>query len=160
MENPWTNHLDAYQRAMQQEVPQVFRGLMDFMLRFRIQLLNYYPTGYTVSHLSPGYLDFSYFAFTPEAVRQQKLKVAIVLNHQELRFEIWLCGQNKGVQKEYWKIFKESDWDQSNLAPTPQRSVLEEVLVEEPDFFDEDALFKTLETGIMRFNDKLMEALT
>ena len=160
METTWTNHLDNYKAAMQQEVPLVFRGLMDFMLRFRTRLLTYYPSGYAISHLSSGYLDFSYFAFTPEAVRQQKLKVAVVLNHQELRFEIWLCGQNKGVQKQYWKIFKESDWDQSNLAPTPERSVLEEVLVEEPDFSDEAALFKSLETGIMRFNDTLTEALT
>ncbi|MEO0725901.1 MAG: hypothetical protein AAFZ63_15265 [Bacteroidota bacterium] len=159
METTWINHLAAYQAAMQQQVPHVFRGLMDFMLRFRMRLLAHYPSGYAVSHLSPGYLDFSYFAFTPETVRQQKLKVAVVFNHQELRFEIWLCGQNKGVQKEFWTIFKESDWDKANLAPTPQRSVLEEILVVVPDFSNEDELFKSLEAGIMRFNDMLIEAL-
>ncbi len=160
MQTTWINHLAEYQNAMRQQVPEVYQGLMDFMLRFRTRLMTYYPSGYAFSHLSPGYLDNSYFAFTPEAVRQQKLKVALVLNHQEMRFEIWLCGQNKKVQQEYWQIFKESDWDRNNLAPSPERSVMEEVLIENPNFSEEEVLFESLETGIMRFNEILVDAFT
>ena len=161
MENPWINHLAAYHTAIRENhIPQVYRGLIDFMLRLRTRLLSHYPSGYASSGLSPGYLDISYFPFTPLEVRRQKLKVAVVFNHPGFRFEVWLCGQNKAVQKEYWEMFKASDWDQLNLAPSPEHSILEEVLVAEPDFKDEDSLLEVLEEGIMRFNKLLVEALT
>ena len=76
-----------------------------------------------------------------------------------MQFEIWLCGQNKGVQKKYWDIFQGSDWDKSNIAPTPERSVLEEVLVESPDFDQPEELIKVLEIGVIRFTDEIVDAL-
>lgn len=28
-----------------------------------------------------------------------------------MQFELWLMGQNASIQKEYWEIFKDTNWN-------------------------------------------------
>jgi hypothetical protein len=73
--------------------------------------------------------------------------------HETFRFEVWLAGYNKQVQSKYWKLFKESNWNQYHLVPTTQGvdSILESVLVDNPDFRDLEALTTQIERETLNF---------
>jgi hypothetical protein len=64
-----------------------------------------------------------------------------------------LAGINKQVQSKYWKLFKASDWNKYHLVSTTEGvdSILEYVLVDNPDFGDLDALTKQIERATLKF---------
>ena len=88
-----------------------------------------------------------------QAAKKQKLKIAIVFNHQKIRFEIWLAGQNKQIQKKYWEIFKGSDWNKYHIPSTINDgfSIVDNILVENPNFDDLEILTEQIETKTMEF---------
>lgn len=44
-------------------------------------------------NISSGYMDYSYFPFTTtDFLRTHKLRFGAVLNHPQMRFELWLMG--------------------------------------------------------------------
>ena len=61
------------------------------------------------------------------------MRFGIVLNHLEMRFELWLMGQNASVQKAYWELLRNTDWN-NNTTTMPQYSVLEVCLEDVIDF--------------------------
>ena len=95
----------------------------------------------------------TYFSFFPESLKLRRLKVGIVFVHCAFRFEVWLFGYNKSVQAKYWKLFKESGWQKYRIQSTTKGvdSIIEGVLVENPDFGDFDALTKQIEKGTLEF---------
>lgn len=134
-------------------IQQAYRGLMEYILNLKIHLKKKYPDYSISSNLYAGYMDMTYFSFTPPALKERNLKVAIVFNYAAFGFEVWLSGYNKQVQEAYWKLFKESGWHKYHLVPTTEGmdSILEYTLVDDPDFDDLDALTKQIEMGTMRF---------
>ncbi len=95
----------------------------------------------------------TYFSFSPKSLKDRNLKIAIVLIHENLRFEVWLAGYNKKVQAKFWRIFKESKWNKYHVVPTTQGvdSIVEYVLVDNPDFSDLDTLSQQIEYGTLKF---------
>ena len=81
------------------------------------------------------------------------MKTAIVFIHQTCRFEIWLAGYNKQVQQKYWELFKESDWNKYPIVSTTKGvdSIIESILVADPDFSNLDGLTKQIESVALRF---------
>jgi hypothetical protein len=80
--------------------------------------------------------------------------VPIVFLHEAFRFEVWLSGVNRQVQEKYWKLIKESDWNQYKLVPQEGKdvdSIVEHILVDNPDFSDLDALTQQIEKGTLKF---------
>lgn len=110
---------------------------------------------YRVGNVSPGYMDFTYFPFFNEYLRARKLRFGIVLNHKEMRFELWLMGQNADVQKEYWNQLKESRWNK-HLTRMPKYSVLETILEDNPDFDDLDSLTLCIEKKSMEQVEQIL----
>jgi hypothetical protein len=95
----------------------------------------------------------SYFSIFPKSLKDRKLKIAIVFLHEAFRFEVWLAGSNKGVQSKYWDLFKESDWNEYHIVSTTKGvdSIVEHILVDNPDFSDLDTLTKQIETITLKF---------
>jgi hypothetical protein len=81
------------------------------------------------------------------------LKIAIVFIHDTFRFEVWLGGYNKQVQTKYWKLFKESNWNKYRIPSTTKcvDSIIEYVLVDNPDFNDLDNLTNQIDGGTLKF---------
>lgn len=113
-------------------------------------------TEYQVGNVSPGYMDFTYFPFFNEYLRERKLRFGIVLNHREMRFELWLMGQNAEVQTKYWKLLKKTEWNR-HLANMPKYSALETVLEAKPDFDNLDALTLTIERVSMEQVNQIVQ---
>ena len=87
------------------EIQKAYKGIMTFMSGLKTYLESQHPD-YSVSGLYFGYMDMTYFAFTPLEFKQRSLKVAIVYLHEQNRFEVWLGGANRKVQANYIEIFR------------------------------------------------------
>ncbi len=95
----------------------------------------------------------TYFSFFPESFKQRNLKVAIVFNYEDFRFEVWLAGYNKQVQQAYWRLFKESDWNNYPVAPSVKGVdyIIRSTLVKNPEFDDMNELTAQIEKGTLSF---------
>ena len=125
----------------------VFEGSLicttnELLLRFVAKLRSDLPkktAQYRVGNLSPGYMDYTYFAFYDEYLRSQQLRFGIVLNHHQMQFELWLMAQNAERQVFYWEKLKELEWNREKVA-MPRYTVLDTVIEANPDFSDLDKL--------------------
>ena len=122
--------IEIYQKQLiQGDIRFAYITLIKYMGELKAQ----FPKQYSTGNISLGYLDYTYFPFFNEYLRQHKLRFGIVLNHLEMRFELWLMGQNASVQKAYWELLRNTDWN-NNTTTMPQYSVLEVCLEDVIDF--------------------------
>ena len=145
--------MQEYRKQLEKgTIQQAYKGLMEYIMNLRTHFKNRYPD-YVTSSIYYGYMDMTYFSFFPQSLKQHNLKIAVVFLHDAFRFEVWLAGYNKQVQTKYWTLIKESGWDQYHLVPTTQGadSILEHVLVSNPDFSDLPALTAQIETATLKF---------
>ena len=147
-------YIDEYRKQLGMgKIQEAYRGLMEYVMALRTYFKNKYP-GYVVSgSIYYGYMDMTYFSFFPKSLKNRNLKVAIVFVHDAFRFEVWLAGFNKQVQAKYWKLFKESNWDKYRIVSSTEGvdSIVEHILVDNPDFKDLDALTKQVERETLKF---------
>jgi len=147
-------NMNEYKKQLRRgSVQKAYQGLMDYIMGLRSYFEKKYPDYSVSGNIYFGYMDMTYFAFFPKTLKQRKLKVGIVFVHEAFRFEVWLFGYNKSVQAKYWKLFKESGWNKYRIPSTIKGgdSIIEGILVENPDFSDLDALTKQIETGALKF---------
>jgi len=147
-------HITEYRKQLNKgSIKEAYRGLMEYIMDLRVYFKNKYPDYFVSGSIYYGYMDMTYFSFLPKLLKSQKLKIAIVFIHETCRFEVWLAGYNKQVQTKYWKLLKESNW---NKYPIPSSikgsdSIIEYILVNNPDFSDLNALTKQIEEGTLKF---------
>ncbi|MDY6844649.1 MAG: hypothetical protein SVW57_11210 [Thermodesulfobacteriota bacterium] len=147
--------MNEYKRQMEKGViKEAYKGLMEYIMELRLHFKNKYPECFISGSIYYGYMDMTYFSFTPESLKRRKLKIAIVFIHDTCRFEVWLGGYNKQIQSKYWKIFKESGWNKYHIPSTIKGidSIIENILVDNPDFSDLDSLTKQIESATLTFS--------
>ena len=134
-------------------IQKAYKGLMDYYGELKSHFNKKHPEFPTAGSLYFGYMDMTYFALFPETLKQRGLKIAIVFLHQQFRFEVWLAGVNKQVQGKYWKLFKENDWENYPTVASLEGadSIVESILVEDPNFNDLEALTRHIENGTLKF---------
>jgi len=104
-----------------------------------------------------GYIDFTYFYLQNDYLKKNKLKLAIVLNHQEANFELWLLGQTKDVQASYWRKLKGVKWvDEHSM---PEYSIFEVALLNDPGFDDTDKLSESIHDAFEALSQEIFETL-
>lgn len=131
---------------------KVYKSVIDYLHNLKSYLEKKY-SDYVVSSLYLGYLDMTYFSFTPKDLKDIGLKVAIVLLHQEERIELWLSGINKKVQSEYIDKLKEKDLKglKLSIALPGVDSIIEKKIVEKINLIDIESLNKQIEKETMSF---------
>jgi len=160
---PFHEYMNEYRKQMEKgDIKEAYRGLMEYIMGLRLYFNNKYPDYFVSGNIYYGYMDMTYFSFFPESLKLRKLKVAIVFIHETCRFEVWLAGFNKQVQTKYWKLFKESDWNKYSIPSTTKGvdSIIEYILVENPDFSDLDTLTKQIERGTIKFTRDVEDFLS
>jgi len=132
---------------------KAYQGFMDYFRGLRNHFSSAFPQYSVPGNIYYGYLDMTYFAIMPEFLKQRKLKIAIVFVYETYRFEVWLSGMNRKVQTRYSLIIKEKGWDKYHLTTNPkgEDSILDQILVEDPDFSDLDLLTEQIENGTRQF---------
>jgi hypothetical protein len=156
-------HLKEYRRQLEKgEIQHAYRGLMGYMLSLRAYFQKQYPEYEVPGNLYFGYMDMTYFAIIPPDLKRHKLKVAVVFLHEAFRFEVWLSGANRQVQLDYSNLLREKGWDKYKLTADPKTndSILEHILVENPDFGDLDAMTKVIEIGTVKLIGDLEDLLS
>lgn len=141
-------------------VPRAYRGILTFMSELLRHMSASHP-GHTVSAMYAGFMDMTYFAFTPPELKSRSLKVAVVYLHEENRFEVWLGGGNRKIQAEYIERLSGADigsYTLSKVSPGVD-SIIEKRLVEHPDFDDREALIRRLEKDVIAFVGDMIELL-
>lgn len=157
----FAGYMEEYKREMKKGIiTKAYKGLMEYILDLRMHFKNKYPN-YLVSGLYYGYMDMTYFSFSPDSLKERKLKIAIVFIHETSRFEVWISGQNKDIQSKYWNLFKDKNWNKYKIAPRIEGydSIVEHVLIADPDFSDLDKLTEKIEKGTLKFIQDVEEFL-
>jgi hypothetical protein len=134
------------------QIQKAYLGIMTFMSGLSSTLAGRHPD-FLVSGLYFGYMDMTYFAFTPTNLKNLKLKIAIVYLHEEGRFEAWLGGSNRQIQAEYIDKLSGKNIGSYKLSKVHPGvdSIIETILTESPDFDRTDELMKEIEDKTLQF---------
>lgn len=152
-----------YRKQLEKGVIQrAYQGLMQYMLGLKKHFSSEYPDYSISGGMYYGYMDMTYFSIFPGSLKDRDLKIAIVFVYDAFRFEVWLSGRNQQVLAQYWEIFKESGWDKYRLAAQGKwaDSILEHILVDNPDFSDLEALTRQIDQGTSKFIKDVESFLT
>ena len=149
--------LEEFRRQLEKgSVQKAYGALLSYMMKLRTHFKNNLA-GSAVSGLYQGYMDMTYFALFPSSLKHRNLKIAIVFNYGAFRFEAWLAAGNRKVQRQYWKLFKDSQWPQYRVVKPAKGidSILECDLAIGFDLDDPDALTASIEEGTGAFIDDI-----
>lgn len=142
------------------QIQKAYKVILTFMSELRSYLESGYPD-YTAGSLYFGYMDMTYFAFTPADLKNKKLKIAVVYLHEKGVFEVWLAGNNRKIQAEYIALMGSENlgtYQLSQFIPGVD-SIIESTLVEKPDFDHPEELKKQIEKKTMEFIKDIISIL-
>jgi hypothetical protein len=154
-------YLNIYRREVEKgAIQKAYKLLMDSISTLKSNFEKKYPD-FFISEIYHGYMDMTYFSFTPQSIKNLKLKIAIVFIHNRFVFEVWLVGQNKQIQAEYWRIVKEKKWSRYQVPDSIEGIdyIMKNVLLENPNFGDLDNLSINIDAAAIRFIDDLEKFL-
>ena len=140
------------QQLAKGSIQKAYRGIMAFMSDLRSDLERIHPD-FSVTSLYFGYMDMTYFAFTPSDLKAMKLKIAIVYLHEENTFEVWLGGVNRKIQAEYIKLLSDKDLGEytlSKVEPGVDAIVFTQI-TDHPDFDHPEELKALIEVKTLDF---------
>lgn len=148
----------AYKKAFASgEIQETYQNLVGIVQSLRTKFAREYKGDYSVANVLHGYIDFTYFYLQNDYLKRNKLKLAIVLNHQYVHFELWLLGQTKDVQVRYWEELKCTEW--VNQEVMPKYSIFEISLVANPDFDDVKGLSEYVQQKFESFSKEIINTL-
>lgn len=133
-------------------IQKAYGALLAYMMGLRTHFAGKYGDP-AVSGLYQGYMDMTYFALFPAAIKQRELKIAIVFNYTAFRFEAWLAARNRKVQRQYWELFKESRWPEYRVVAPAEGvdAIVACDLATDFDLSNPDALTARIETVTAEF---------
>lgn len=151
------HYIDIYKEQLKKgDIQEAYVGLVKYVTRLGTSLSKNLAESYSFGSLFPGYMDYTYFYYTNDFLKNRKLKMGLVLNHTKMQFEIWLLGQTIPIQEKYWQYFKTTKWNK-NRTTKPQYSILETVLIEHPNFSDLDKLSKQIEDNLVLVTKEIIQ---
>ena len=87
-DNSLNSRIPAYKKALaNQGIQATYQDLVTMVQKLRTQFVQTYEGKFTVAKVMHGYIDFTYFYLQNDYLKNQKLKLGVVLNHQEAHFE-------------------------------------------------------------------------
>lgn len=138
------------------DIQKAYAGLVKYVTRLGTVLFKNLSKKYSFGGLLQGYMDYTYVYYTNDYLKQRKLKMGLVLNHTEMRFEVWLLGQTAPIQQRYWHYFKDTKWNEGRTE-MPKYSILETVIIDQPNFNDLDLLSKQIEKELVLVSEKIQK---
>lgn len=140
------------------EFQQTYQDLVGIVQSLRTEFHRKYQGEYSIANVLHGYVDFTYFYLQNDYLKKKKLKFAIVFNHRNANFELWLLGQTKDVQVFYWEKLKEVKW--VNKGAMPEYSIFEVPLLLEPDFDNSSKLSESIHRQFETLSKEIVNTLT
>ncbi|MFH5836268.1 DUF7000 family protein [Proteiniclasticum sp. C24MP] len=153
------DQMKEYRKQLQKGMIQKAYGeIMGFMNDLKGHLKKKYKE-HQISSLYQGYMDMTYFSFTPKQLKERNLKIAVVYLHEENRFEVWLSGVNKSVAKEYMEKLKTLETPGYEMKESPEGVdfITTMLLTNEPDFEQKEKLRDEIELRCISFGKEMTE---
>lgn len=147
------DHIREYTARLREgHIQKAYKGIITFMTDLKAYLESGHPD-FISSALYFGYMDMTYFAFTPAALKDIKLKIAVVYLHEECRFEVWLAANNRQTQAEYVKLLCLRNLGGYTLSqPGPGvDAIIASAVDGQPDFDNPEELKKQIEAKAIGF---------
>ncbi len=138
------------------DIQKAYSGLVKYVMRLGTTLSKNLSDSYSFGNLFPGYMDYTYLYYSNDFLKKRKLKLGLVLNHTEMQFEVWLLGQTIPIQQKYWQFFRTTKWNKDRKTK-PEYSILETVLVENPNFNDLDLLSQQIEGKLLIISREIIK---
>ncbi len=158
MENLNT-YVSIYQEQLKKgDILIAYNELVKFVMKLRTDFIKSLSDHYSFGGILHGYMDYTYFYYSNDLLKSKKLKFGLVLNHLEMRFEIWLLGNTIPTQKEYWELMKTTKWNKDKTE-MPTYSILETTLVEHPDFNNLNLLAERIEIQMIQSSNEILDYL-
>ncbi len=139
------------------DIQKTYQSLVGIVQDLRVEFRKTYKSEFSVANVLHGYIDFTYFYLQNDYLKKHKLKLAIVLNHQKVRFELWLLGQTKDSQISFWEKLKGVKW--VNEDSMPQWSIFEIVILANPDFDNTEKLSEFILRGFSELSNEIFDVL-
>lgn len=148
----------AYKKVLAEGDFQItYKYLVSIIQNIRTHFSKAYKGEYTVSSILHGYIDVTYFYLQNDFLKNNKLKLAVVLNHQNANFEIWLVAHTKEIQYKFWKKMNSEKW--VDIQEMPQYSIFETTLLEAPDFSNKSSLIEAIHNYYECLSSEIFEVL-
>lgn len=152
-------YISTYQDLLKKgDILIAYNELVKFVMNIRTEFIKTLSDQYSFAGILHGYLDYTYFYYSNDFLKSKKLKFGLVLNHMEMRFEVWLLGNTKPIQEKYWTLTKNSKWNKDKDI-MPEYSILEVSLVANPDFNNLHKLTAQIETEMIKTSDEILNYL-
>jgi hypothetical protein len=149
--------VQAYKEQLPKgEIQVAYTGLVKYITRLGTTLSKNLAENYSFGSPFQGYMDYTYFYYQNGFLKKRKFKMGLVLNHTKIQFDVWLLGQTIPIQEKYWQYFKTTKWNK-NRTTKPQYSILETILIENPNFSDLDMLSKQIEDNLELVTKEIIE---
>jgi len=156
MEN-LNKYVSIYKEQLEKgDILIAYNELVKFVMKLRTDFIKSLSDQYSFAGILHGYMDYTYFYYSNDFLKSKKLKLGLVLNHLEMRFEVWLLGNTIPNQKKYWELLKTTKWNKGKTE-MPKYSILETTLVEDPDFNNLDLLTKQIETQMFKVSEEILD---
>lgn len=149
-------YVDIYKKQLERgDIQKAYVGLVKYLTSLGTTLSKKLSDTYSFGNLFQGYMDYTYCYYSNDFLKERKLKMGLVLNHSKMQFEIWLLGQTIPIQEKYWQYFKTTKWNE-NRTTKPQYSILETVLIDNPNFNDLEKLSKQIENKLILISNEII----
>ena len=102
-----TNLLKTYRELLQ--TTALIDGYQEFIKLFRSirsELKNSMPEYQFQGSITENGMDYTYFSFTDQTLKEKGIKIVVVFLHKEFRFEVWASGFNRKSQLQYHERLK------------------------------------------------------
>jgi hypothetical protein len=151
------SRIPAYKAAFSSgELQKTYQDLVGIVQNLRTEFSKKYKSEFSITNVLHGYIDFTYFYLQNDYLKK-KLKLAIVFNHKNANFELWLLGQTKDVQILYWRKLREVKW--VNEEAMPEYSIFEAPLLLAPDFDSSTKLLESIYSQFKTLSQEIFNTL-
>ena len=152
-------YVSIYQDQLKKgDILVAYNELVKFVMNLRTEFIKTQSDKYSFAGILHGYLDYTYFYYSNDFLKRKNLKFGLVLNHLEMRFEVWLLGSTKPIQQNYRELSRNTKWNKDKTE-MPKYSILESIIVEKPDFDNLDKLTKQMEIKMINASDEILDYL-
>lgn len=152
------SRIPAYKAAFSSgELQKTYQDLVGIVQNLRTEFAKKYKSEFSIANVLHGYMDFTYFYLQNDYLKKKRLKLAIVFNHKNANFELWLLGQTKDVQILYWKKLREVKW--INKEAMPEYSIFEAPLLLAPDFDSSTKLSESIHSQFNMLSQEVFNTL-
>ena len=157
MDKTFNEYIHIYKEQLKLgDIKEAYVGLVKYVTRLNTTLSKNLSESYSFGNIFQGYMDYTYFYYSNDFLKKRKLKMGLVLNHTKMQFEVWLLGQTIPIQEKYWEYFKSTKWNKNRMTK-PQYSILETVLIADPNFNELGKLSKQIQDKLVFVTNEILQ---